>query len=53
MLDTTILIFKSQKLVVIRSIEIKKKEKMFYFDFKRKHMGEEKDIALMKNNKVY
>ena len=49
-LDTTILIFKSQKLVG----DLKhRNKKVFYFDFKRRHMGEEKDIASMKNKKGY
>ena len=38
---------------MIRSMEIKKKQKMLDFDFKKRHMKEEKDIALMENNKGY
>ena len=30
---------------------MKKKQKMLDFDFKKRHMKEEKDIALMENNK--
>ena len=34
-------------------IEIKKKRKMLHFDFKKRPMKEEKDIASMENNKGY
>ena len=30
---------------------MKKKQKMLDFDFKKRYMKEEKDIALMENNK--
>ena len=33
--------------------EIKKKRKMLYFDFTKRHMKEEKGIASMENNKGY
>ena len=38
---------------IIRSIEIKKRQKMLDFDFKRRYMKEEKDIASMENEKGY
>ena len=49
LIATAILFFKNKKLIVHSKDLNKKKQKMF--DFKKRHMEEEKDITLMESNK--
>ena len=52
MKDTTIFIFESKKQVVYsKHKNNKKKPKMLDFDFKKRYIKGEKNIALIENNK--
>ena len=53
MIARKFLFLKAKNKLDIRSIEIKKKQKMLDFDFLKRYMKEEKDIASMENNKGY
>ena len=52
-MDTISLIFESKKKLVIQSIETRKKQKMLYFELKKRLMKEEEGNASMENSKGY
>ena len=52
-MDTISPIFESKKKLVIQSIETRKKQKMLYFELKKRLMKEEEGNASMENSKGY